>query len=118
MASRTRSKSARLSGFFRYSTTSNSTSRSWRISRTPRACPQPGLWYTKSLVMGLRLPSGNRVGPKVDRMAEPRETFLGRDDVNDVESILADDAIDFGELSHSQRVGGDAIFTWDYDRSR
>src|SRR6478752_4015797 len=51
-------------------------------------------------------------------MAERRDTFLGRDDVNDVESILADDAIDFGELAHSQRVGGDAIFTWDYDRSR
>src|SRR5262249_51553757 len=51
-------------------------------------------------------------------MADHRDTFLGRDDVNDVEAILADDAIDFGEFSHSQRVGGDAIFTWDYDRSR
>jgi len=51
-------------------------------------------------------------------MVEHRELFLGRDDVNDVESILADDAIDFGELAHSQGVGGDAIFTWDYDRSR
>src|SRR6478736_6621560 len=51
-------------------------------------------------------------------MADHREAFLGREDVNDVESILADDAIDFGELSHAQRVGGDAIFTWDYDRSR
>ena len=48
----------------------------------------------------------------------PRSTFLGRDDVNDVESILADDDIDFGECSHSQPVGGDAIFTWDYDRTR
>jgi hypothetical protein len=51
-------------------------------------------------------------------MAEHRDSFLGRDDVNDVESILADDAIDFGEFSHTQAVGGDAIFTWDYDRSR
>ena len=51
-------------------------------------------------------------------MSEHRSTFLGRDDVNDIESILADDAIDFGDLLHTQRVGGDAIFTWDYDRTR
>jgi hypothetical protein len=44
--------------------------------------------------------------------------FLGRDDVNDVESILADDAIDFGDLAHTATVRGDAIFTWDYDRTR
>jgi len=46
-------------------------------------------------------------------MSEHRDTFLGRDDVNDIESILADDAIDFGDLVHTQKVGGDAIFTWD-----
>ena len=51
-------------------------------------------------------------------MSDHRSTFLGRDDVNDVESILADDAIDFGDLVHTQAVGGDAIFTWDYDRTR
>jgi hypothetical protein len=43
---------------------------------------------------------------------------LGRDDANSVESILADDAIDFGTLAHTTAVGSDAIFTWDYDRSR
>ncbi len=43
---------------------------------------------------------------------------LGREDVNSVESILADDAIDFGELTHTTPVGGDSIFTWDYERSR
>ncbi len=51
-------------------------------------------------------------------MSDHRSTFLGRADVNDVESILADDAIDFGDLVHTQAVGGDAIFTWDYDRTR
>jgi hypothetical protein len=51
-------------------------------------------------------------------MSDHRSTFLGRVDVNDVESILADDAIDFGDLVHTQAVGGDAIFTWDYDRTR
>jgi hypothetical protein len=43
---------------------------------------------------------------------------LGRDDVNAVESILADDDVDFGVLAHATPVGGDAVFTWDYDRSR
>ncbi len=43
---------------------------------------------------------------------------LGRDDDNSIESILADDAIDFGELAHTTAVGGDSIFTWDYERSR
>jgi len=51
-------------------------------------------------------------------MSEHRTRFLGRDDVNDVESILADDAINFGDVLHTQSVGGDAIFTWDYDRTR
>jgi hypothetical protein len=43
---------------------------------------------------------------------------LGRDDVNAVESILADDGIDFGAVVHEAHVGGDAAFTWDYERSR
>jgi len=43
---------------------------------------------------------------------------LGRDDVNDVESILADDRVDFGAFAHETPVGGDAVFTWDYERSR
>src|SRR5688572_14253481 len=43
---------------------------------------------------------------------------LGRDNVNSIESILADDAVDFGELAHTSAVGGDAIFTWDYERTR
>ena len=43
---------------------------------------------------------------------------LGRDDVNAVESILADDSIDFGTIAHSTPVGGDTVFTWDYARTR
>ena len=43
---------------------------------------------------------------------------LGRDDDNDIASILADDAIDFGSAAHTTTVGADAIFTWDYERSR
>jgi hypothetical protein len=44
--------------------------------------------------------------------------FLGRVDVNDVESILADDETDFGERTYPTPARGDAIFTWDYERSR
>jgi hypothetical protein len=44
--------------------------------------------------------------------------FLGRADVNDVESILADDETDFGERTYPTPARGDAIFTWDYERSR
>jgi len=43
---------------------------------------------------------------------------LGRDDVNAVESILADDSIDFGAVAHSTPVGGDAVFTWVYAQTR
>jgi len=43
---------------------------------------------------------------------------LGREDVNDVASILADDNVDFGAAAHETPVGGDAVFTWDYERSR
>ena len=43
---------------------------------------------------------------------------LGRDDANDVRSILADDDVNFGTVAHETPVGGDAVFTWDYERSR
>ncbi len=49
---------------------------------------------------------------------ETTTRFLGREDVNDVESILADDARDFGSAFHSTAARGDAIFTWDYGRTR
>src|SRR3954454_18880423 len=44
--------------------------------------------------------------------------FLGRADVNDVESIIRDDAKDFGNIFHATPSRGDAIFTWDYSRTR
>jgi hypothetical protein len=49
---------------------------------------------------------------------EYRGAYLGRDDVNSIESILADDAIDFGTDAHTAPVRGDAVFTWDYERTR
>ena len=44
--------------------------------------------------------------------------FLGRDDVNDIESIIRDDARNFGTELHMTPARGDAIFTWDYSRTR
>ena len=44
--------------------------------------------------------------------------YLGREDVNDIESILADDRIDFGTDAHRAPLRGDAVFTWDYERTR
>jgi len=51
-------------------------------------------------------------------MVETARQFLGRDDVDSVEAILADDSIDFGDVVHPTPARGDAIFTWDYERSR
>jgi len=51
-------------------------------------------------------------------MVETARQFLGRDDVDSVEAILADDSIDFGDLVHPTPARGEAIFTWDYERSR
>ena len=48
----------------------------------------------------------------------PPSEILGRVDANDIASILADDSVDFGTDAHTTPVRGDAIFTWDYERSR
>lgn len=51
-------------------------------------------------------------------MTDTDRHYLGREDVNDIESILADDARDFGLDQHNTPARGDAIFTWDYTRTR
>ena len=53
-----------------------------------------------------------------ERLSNDDFKVLGRDDANDIASILADDKIDFGDLSHLTQVGADAVFTWDYERTR
>jgi hypothetical protein len=53
-----------------------------------------------------------------ERLTGDEFKALGRDDANDIASILADDTIDFGDLSHLTQVGADAVFTWDYERTR
>src|SRR3979411_1904820 len=44
--------------------------------------------------------------------------ILGRNEVDDLEAILAITNSDVDEVQHLVQSNGDAIFTWDYDRSR
>src|SRR5436190_5149126 len=50
-------------------------------------------------------------------MASTHE-ILGRQEVDDLEAILAVTNTDVDEVEHLVQSNGDAIFTWDYDRSR
>jgi hypothetical protein len=46
------------------------------------------------------------------------ERLIGRDDVNDLDAILAITNTSVDEVQHAVRAEADAIFTWDYSRSR
>jgi hypothetical protein len=50
-------------------------------------------------------------------MATNRE-LIGRDDINDLEAILAVTNSDVDEIAHAVRTSSDALFTWDYEQSR
>ncbi len=102
--------SARSGGVFRYSTTSGSTPRSDRISSAPRDLLHRGLWKTRrpgclrpSASGYPRVTPGNRgerpMATTEERLSNDDFKVLGRDDANDIASILADDTIDFGDLS-------------------
>ncbi|MEX1006414.1 MAG: ferritin-like domain-containing protein [Acidimicrobiia bacterium] len=44
--------------------------------------------------------------------------LIGRNEVNDLDAILAITNTDVDEVEHAVRADAEAIFTWDYDRSR
>jgi len=44
--------------------------------------------------------------------------IIGRDDINDLEAILAITNTDVDAVVHAVQANSDAIFTWDYERSR
>jgi hypothetical protein len=46
------------------------------------------------------------------------EELIGRTDINDLEAILAITNTDVDEVTHAVKDNADAIFTWDYERSR
>ena len=51
-------------------------------------------------------------------MARTDAEILGRDDVNDLDAILAITNTDVDEVVHTVKDNADALFTWDYERSR
>jgi hypothetical protein len=46
------------------------------------------------------------------------EDLIGRTDINDLEAILSITNTDVDEVAHAVKDNADAIFTWDYERSR
>jgi hypothetical protein len=46
------------------------------------------------------------------------EDLIGRTDINDLEAILSITNTDVDEVSHAVKDNAEAIFTWDYERSR
>src|SRR3954468_11916983 len=44
--------------------------------------------------------------------------LIGRDEVNDLEAILSVCNTDANEIVHAVKSNADAVFTWDYERSR
>jgi len=44
--------------------------------------------------------------------------MIGREDINDLEAILSISNSDVDEIVHTVRAESDALFTWDYSRSR
>jgi hypothetical protein len=46
------------------------------------------------------------------------EDLIGRSDINDLEAILAITNTDVDQVVHAVADNADALFTWDYDRSR
>ena len=46
------------------------------------------------------------------------QTIIGRDQINDVEAILAIPTVDPNEIEHIVKNNADSIFTWDYSLSR
>ncbi len=46
------------------------------------------------------------------------EELIGRTDINDLEAILAITNNDVDEVAHAVKDNADALFTWDYERTR
>jgi hypothetical protein len=51
-------------------------------------------------------------------MSSSNQEILGREDINDLEAILAVTNTDVDATMHAVGASVDAIFTWDYERSR
>ena len=51
-------------------------------------------------------------------MAISNEELIGRVDLDDIDAILAVSNSDVDEAMHTVAANSDAIFTWDYERTR
>jgi hypothetical protein len=51
-------------------------------------------------------------------MAATNEDLIGRTDINDLEAILSITNSDVDEVAHAVKDNADALFTWDYERTR
>src|SRR5437762_9059236 len=51
-------------------------------------------------------------------MSSSYKDLIGREDLNDLDAILAITNTDVDEIAHAVKDNADTIFTWDYDRSR
>jgi len=51
-------------------------------------------------------------------MATTNEELIGRTDINDLEAILSITNNDVDEVSHAVKDNAEALFTWDYERTR
>jgi hypothetical protein len=51
-------------------------------------------------------------------MATTNEELIGRTDINDLEAILSITNTDVDEVTHAVKDNAEALFTWDYERTR
>jgi hypothetical protein len=51
-------------------------------------------------------------------MATTNEELIGRTDINDLEAILSITNNDVDEVAHAVKDNAEALFTWDYERTR
>jgi len=54
----------------------------------------------------------------MDSAPRTNQAMIGRDGVDDVDAILAITNTDVDEVVHAVQSNSDAVFTWDYERSR
>ena len=53
-----------------------------------------------------------------DNVFNDNHTILGREEINDIDAILAIPTHDPNEVEHIVKDNADAIFTWDYSLAR
>src|SRR5205085_10866145 len=76
------------------------------------------VWCGASCCRALRHPCCQPLSPRGSSPMSTTEDIIGRTDINDLEAILAITNTDVDAVSHAVKDNADAIFTWDYERTR